>query len=73
MQSFSLSVGHSEKELADLCVKLEKKLVTGDQLDSAPYRDEGITQVKHPSADFLVAYATPAGTMKCLTILLDLS
>lgn len=65
MQSFSLSVGHSEKELADLCVKLEKKLVTGDQLDSAPYRDEGITQVKHPSADFLVAYATPAGTMKC--------
>ncbi|XP_063397690.1 caspase-3-like [Mytilus trossulus] len=57
------NVGHSEKELADLCVKLDKKLLTGDQLDSAPYRDEGITQVKHPSADFLVAYATPAETL----------
>lgn len=36
----------------------------GDQLDSAPFQIEKPTHVKHPSADFLVVYATPAGNLK---------
>ncbi|XP_052073551.1 caspase-3-like isoform X2 [Mytilus californianus] len=51
-----------EEKLKDVCLKMDEQTI-GDQLDSAPYQPENPTQVKHPSADFLVVYATPAGTL----------
>lgn len=51
-----------------MCIKVEKQTLeskSSDQLDSAPFKDVKQLPVKHPSADFLVVYATPSGMLKC--------
>ncbi|XP_076108391.1 cell death protein 3-like [Mytilus galloprovincialis] len=60
------TVKRTDEELSKLSVKFKKQQIqpkTGDQRDSAPYQTENLTEVKHPSADFLVVYATPEGTL----------
>lgn len=44
-------------------MKFEKQKIQpkGDQLDSAPFQNEKQGQIKHPSADFLIVFATPEG------------
>lgn len=32
-----------------------------DELDSETFHEEKPTQIKHPSADFFIVYATPEG------------
>ncbi|XP_052073553.1 caspase-3-like isoform X2 [Mytilus californianus] len=52
-------------KIAELCVKVENQKIqpkSGDELDSETFHDEKPTQVKHPSADFFIVYATPEGT-----------
>lgn len=66
VQACRIDVQHTAEELDSLRVKLEESKIQdkpGDQLDSAPFQIEKPTHVKHPSADFLVVYATPAGTL----------
>ncbi|CAC5415879.1 CASP2 [Mytilus coruscus] len=66
VQACRIDVQHTPEELDMLRVKLEESKIQdkpGDQLDSAPFQIEKPLHVKHPSADFLVVYATPAGTL----------
>ncbi|CAC5415876.1 unnamed protein product [Mytilus coruscus] len=62
------------EQLSKVCFKMEKqkiqsnKPVGQDQVDAAPSKDEQTSQVKHPAADFLVVYATPAGTLSSSNI-----
>lgn len=54
----------SNQKIDKLTVKFEKQKIQpkGDQLDSAPFKDEKPEQIKHPSADFIIVFATPEGT-----------
>lgn len=57
-------------------MKLEKQKLQShtpggqDQIDAVPSKDDKSSHVKHPAADFLVVYATPAGK-KLIAIVLS--
>lgn len=54
-----------EEKMTELCVKVENHKIqrnSCDELDSETFHDEKPTQIKHPAADFFIAYATPEGT-----------
>lgn len=54
-----------QEKMTELCVKVENQKIqpnSCDELDSETFHDEKPTQIKHPSADFFIAYATPEGT-----------
>ncbi|XP_076108389.1 caspase-3-like [Mytilus galloprovincialis] len=54
-----------QDKIAELCVKVENQKIqpkSCDELDSETFQEEKPTQIKHPSADFFIVYATPEGT-----------
>ncbi|VDI06563.1 caspase 2 [Mytilus galloprovincialis] len=54
-----------QDKIAELCVKVENQKIqpkSCDELDSETFHEEKPTQIKHPSADFFIVYATPEGT-----------
>ncbi|XP_063397694.1 caspase-14-like [Mytilus trossulus] len=63
-----------EEQLSKVCLKLEKQKLQShtpggqDQVDAVPSKDDKSSHVKHPAADFLVVYATPAGTLSSSSI-----
>ncbi|OPL33543.1 caspase-2, partial [Mytilus galloprovincialis] len=55
----------NQDKIAELCVKVENQKIqpkSCDELDSETFHEEKPTQIKHPSADFFIVYATPEGT-----------
>ncbi|XP_063396808.1 caspase-3-like [Mytilus trossulus] len=54
-----------QNKIAELCVKVENQKIqpkTCDERDSETFHEEKPIQIKHPSADFFIVYATPEGT-----------